>query len=157
MGAAWPRIQQRLVDLLPTLPGWEQVDVSDGPPVDRESPYLYCAVGSSIDDDFGGSYTQSRRGGDGGWDGAVREEGQIRCEISVSAREDAADITDIAAVRASAFELVDAWDTELVRDPTLSVLGALTSVSLTADVQPMQTDRGAVQRLVVTFRYLTFF
>lgn len=160
MPAAWPKVQQALVAQLRDLPAWAGVEVSDGPPVDREAPYRYCAVGTTVEDDSGGAYERTNQLEGAGWAGAVRESGRVQSELEVAAEPDPDNpdaLTDLAAVRTEAFELVDAWEAALAADPTLGgVLGQLGTVELSVDVQPMQTDQGALQRLVVTVAYSTF-
>lgn len=148
MSAAWPRVVDRLVSLLPTLPGWSGVVVFDGPPVTQDAPPTFVTVGYVVGEDFGGTYEQTRNG-EGGWQGALTESGTVRSEV-VCATGD----VDLPAMRAKAFALVDAWEAEVSRDETLGVLGASSTSSLSVDVQPAQTDRGTVQRLTVTLSYL---
>ncbi len=148
MSAAWPVVKRRLVVLLPTLPGWSQVAVFNGPPVTGDAPSDYCTVGYVPGEDFGGSYEQTRNGT--AWQGALEETGTIRSEI-VCATGD----VDLAAVEARAFALADAWEAEISRDETLGVLYPSSTSSLAVDVQPVQTTSGAAQRLVVTLTYFS--
>jgi hypothetical protein len=62
---------------------------------------------------------------------------------------------DLPTVEARAFALVDAWEAEVSRDETLGVLSSPSSSSLAVDIQPLQTNAGATQRLVVTLTYFT--
>lgn len=148
MSAAWPVLKRRLVALLPTLPEWSGVAVYDGPPVTGDAPSAYCTVGYVVGEDFGGSYEQTRNG-EGGWEGCLDEAGSIRSEIVCTTGN-----VDLAAMESRAFALVDAFEAELSRDETLGVMGPSSSASLAVDVQPLQTDRGTVQRLTVTLSYL---
>lgn len=148
MNAAWPVVVQRLVDWLPTLPGWSGVPVYDGPPVTADAPPTYVTVGFVVGEDFGGSYEQTRNG-ENAWAGALEEAGTVRCEV-VSATGD----VDLRAVRDRAFALVAAWDAALADDETLGVLPKASTASLAVDVAPAQTSGGSVQRLTVTFTYL---
>lgn len=148
MSAAWPLVKRRLVELLPTLPGWSGVAVYDGPPVTADAPDAYCTVGYVVGEDFGGSYEQTRTA-EGGWEGCLEEAGTIRSEVVCATGN-----VDLPAMELRAFQLVDAWEAEVSRDETLGVLHPSASASLAVDVQPLQTDRGTVQRLTVTLTYL---
>ncbi len=150
MAAAWPRLLDRLVVLLPTLPGWSGVVVYDGEPVTSEYPPEYVTVGFAPGEDFGGSYEQTRNG-DGGWQGALEESGTIRSELVVWS----GDSDQLPAHRARAFALVDAWEAEVSRDERLGVLGPSSTSSLAVDVQPAQTGDGSAQRLIVTLSYFS--
>jgi hypothetical protein len=145
--AAWPQVVARLVDYLPTLPGWAGVPVFDGPPVTGESPTDYVTVGFVPGEDFGGDFEQVR-----GLSEMTEESGTVRCQI-VSTTGD----TDLPARRARAFELYDAWHQWVTDDPTLGVLYPSSSASLSAEVQPLQTTSGATQRLAVTVSYIARF
>jgi hypothetical protein len=148
MSAAWPKVADRLVAHLPTLPGWEQVAVYDGPPVTGDAPTAFVTVGFVASEDFAGSYEQTRNG-DGGWQGALEESGTVRSELICVTGD-----TDLPGERADAFALVDAWEAWVSSDETLGVLGRSSIASLSVDVQPAQTTGGAVQRLTVTLSYL---
>lgn len=143
--SAWAGVVERLLVLLPTLPGWAQVVVYDGPPVTGDAPPDYCTVGFVVGEDFAGGFELADTPG-----GLVEETGTVRSEI-VSVTGD----VDLPGVRARAFVLADAWQAEVRRDPTLGgVLAGGGSSSLSVDVQPVQTTSGAAQRLSVTLSYL---
>jgi hypothetical protein len=146
VSAAWPLVKRRLVELLPTLDGWDAVEVYDGPPVTSDAPRAYVTVGYVLDEDFGGSYSQTRNGS--GWQGGQEESGTVRSEVVCSTGE-----VDIADVEDRAFALVDAWEAEVGKDERLGVLGPSSTSSLAVDVQPVQTTTGAQQRLIVTLTY----
>ena len=150
MSAAWPSVKARLVELLPQLlpvvPGWAEGAVYNGPPVTRDAVPSYVTVGFVVGEDFGGSYEQTRNGE--GWQGALEEAGTIRCEVVCSTGD-----VDLPTVEARAFAFVDAFDALIAADETLGVLPPSSSASLAVDVQPAQTDKGAVQRLTVTLSY----
>ncbi len=150
MAAAWPLVKRRLVTLLPTLPGWAGVTVFSGPPVTADAPTAYCTVGYVEGEDFGGSYEQTRNGA-GGWDGALEEIGTVRSEIVLWSGDPA----DLPALETRAFALVDAWEAEVSRDERLGVLAASSTSSLSVDVQPVQNQGGAAQRLAVTLTYFS--
>lgn len=146
MSAAWPKVVNRLVSLLPTLPGWSQVAVYDGPPVTADAPADYVTVGFVLGEDFGGSYEQAR-----GLDGSVPEEsGTVRSEVVCLTGD-----VDLPAVRARAFALVDAWEASIAADQTLGVLAPSSTSALSVDVAPAQTTSGAEQRLTVTLTYFS--
>lgn len=148
MSAAWPRVVNRLVSHLPTLPGWSQVAVYDGQPVTGDTPTAFVTVGFVASEDFAGSYEQTRNG-DGGWQGALQESGTVRSELICLTGD-----VDLPGERADAFTLVDAWEAWVSADETLGVLGPSSTSSLAVDVQPQQTTGGSVQRLTVTLSYL---
>lgn len=141
---AWPTVKNRLVALLPTLPGWSGVPVYNGPVVSGDAPTSFVTVGFVPGEDFGGSYEQDRGLGD-----IPTETGTIRSELVCSDGG-----TDLPAVEARAFALLDAWQSEVDRDPTLGVLRQGSTSSLAVNVQPSQTTGGAVQRLTVTLTYV---
>lgn len=140
---AWPIVKNRLVALLPTLTGWSITSVYNGPVVTGDAPTEFVTVGYVPGEDFGGSFEQARGLGD-----LPEETGAIRSEIVCSDGD-----TDMPTVEARAFELADAWQAEVDRDPTLGVLPQGSTTSLAVDVQPAQTTGGAVQRLTVTLSY----
>jgi hypothetical protein len=148
MTAAWPRIVARLIDVLPTLPGWDGVEVYDGPPVTGDAPPVFVTVGFVLGENNAGSYEQTRNG-EQGWQGALEESGTVLSEI-VCATGD----VDLPAVRARAFALADAWEAWVSADETLGVMGRSSISSLTVDVSPAQTTAGSEQRLTVTLVYL---
>ncbi len=150
MAAAWPLLLNRLVVLLPTLPGWSGVVVYDGEPAASEYPPEYVTVGFVPGEDFGGSYEQTRNG-EGGWQGALEESGTIRSELVVWS----GDSNQLPTHRARAFALVDAWEAEVSRDERLGVLGPSSTSSLAVDVQSAQTGDGSAQRLIVTLSYFS--
>ena len=151
MSAAWPRVKDRLVELLPellpTVPGWSAGVVYNGPPVTRDAPSSYVTVGFVVGEDFGGSYEQTRNG-ENGWQVALEEAGTVRSEVVCLTGD-----TDLRSVETRAFAFVDAWDARIADDETLGVLPPSSTASLAVDVQPLQSDTGAVQRLTVTLSY----
>lgn len=148
MAAAWPLVKRRLVAHLPSLAGWADVEVFDGPPVTGDVPTDFVTVGFVLGEDFAGSYEQTRNG-ENSWQGALEEVGTIRSELVCATGE-----VDLADVESRAFALVDAWEAWVSADETLGVLGPSSTASLAVDVQPAQTTGGAVQRLTVTLSYL---
>lgn len=142
--AAWPLVRDRLVAVLPTLPGWTGVTVQHGQQVTGSAPGDFVTVGYVPGEDFAGSYEQTRPGA---WN--VEETGTVRSQV-VSASGD----TDIAAREARVFALADAWEAWLTANPTLGVLSASSTASLSVDVEPVQNSAGAAARLIVTVAYL---
>ena len=145
MTAAWPVVVNRLVALLPTLPGWSDVAVYDGPPVTADAPTTYVTVGFVPGEDFGGNYEQTR--GDAN---LLEEVGTVRSEVVCLTGD-----VDLSTVRNRAFALVDAWEAAVSADHTLGVLASSGTASLSVDVAPSQTTGGSEQRLVVTLSYFT--
>lgn len=146
MATRWPAVRARLVELLPTLPGWSTVSVYDGPTVTGEVPWEFATVGYVTDEDAAGSF-EHERSGDGF---RVEERGFVRCELVVASGD-----TDLAAVRARAFELIDALEQEIRRDRTLGVLSREGTARLVVDVIPVQNQAGAAQRLAFSVDYFT--
>ena len=143
MSAAWPLVKNRLVVLLPDLPGWSGVSVYSGPPVTGDAPTRYVTVGFVPGEDFAGSYEQTYTPG-----GLLEEVGTVRSEV-VCATGD----VDLPAMEADAFALVDAWEASITADGTLGVLPQGSTSALSVDVEPSQTTSAAAQRLVVTLSY----
>lgn len=145
MSAAWPVVLNRLLVLLPTLPGWSGVEVFDGPPTTGDAPKSFVTVGFVQGEDYGGNYDRTR-----GTANLLEENGAIRSEIVCWTGD-----VDLPTTRAQAFALADAWEAAVAADQTLGVLPPSSTSSLTVDVAPVQTTSGAEQRLVVTLTYFT--
>lgn len=143
MKAHWPAVAQRLVTLLPTLPGYTNVAVYDGPPVTEDAPLQYVTVGW-VDGEVAGTYSQDRSG-----DGVlVEESGQVHSTFVAQSGD-----TDLPSVRSSAFALVDALADSIAADQTLGVLPYGSTSSVTASVVPVQNSAGAAVSLIVTLTY----
>jgi hypothetical protein len=140
----WPTVHDRLVTLLPTLPGWYGVDVFDGPTVTGDAPTDYASVGYVQLEGSAGSYEFERHSD--GW--GTTELGAVRCEVVTAAGD-----TDIVGARARAFALIDALEASIRADQTLGVLPTASTCRLVVDVLPAQTTAGAVQRLAFTVEY----
>jgi len=140
----WPVVHARLVALLPALAGWSAVQVFDGPPITGDTPNDYATVGYALAEESAGTFSHERSGG--GYQ--VEETGTVRCElVSLSGQ------TDLTDVRARAFALMDALEESIRSDQTLGVMPQGSTAALEVDVVPIQTDRGAQQRLPFTVRY----
>jgi hypothetical protein len=145
MAAQWPLVVARVVALLPTLPGWDQVTVFDGPPVTADVAADYVTVGY-VADDNGGMYVQVQTP-----DGFRYEEtGTIRSQLTCVTGD-----TDLASVRVRAFTLMDAIGAAVRADRRLGVLSPEGTTELNVDVLSLQTSGGAAQSLVFTLHYLT--
>lgn len=141
MNAALPQVLNRLVVLLPTLPGWTQVEVYDGPTTTRDAPADFVTVGFVDGEDFGATMEPVESLGD-----LWEETGTVRSEIVSQTGDD-----DIAGRRTRAFELFNAWQASVHADQTLG--GITSSANLTADLQPVQNTGGSAVRLAVTLTY----
>lgn len=145
MSVAWPTVKDRLVALLPTLPGYTDVKVYDGPSTSAHSVARWVTVGyqPSTEDLSAGSYEQTQTGA-GGF--LSEERGTVGLEFSASVAD--AEIPD-------AFGLVDALHDSVQADQTLGVMTPGSTSSLSVSVVQAQSTKGAVQRLLVTFTYFT--
>lgn len=147
MATQWPVVHARLVDLLSNLGSpWSGVSVFDGPPVTARVPDAFCTVGFVSDEEAGGAFTHDRAGN--GFQ--LEETGHVRCELVTQSGP-----TNLATVRARAFELIDALEAEIRRDQTLGVLPQGSTTNLAVDVLPVQTTNGAMQRLTFSLNYFT--
>jgi len=142
MNAALPAVLDRLVALLPTLPGWSGVGVFDGPTLTRDALPTFVTVGFVDGEDFGGTFEPGESLGDF-WE----EAGTVRSEIVSQTGDD-----DIAGCRARAFGLFSAWQAAQQADQTLG--GVVASSRLSADLQPVQNTGGSAVRLAVTLTYV---
>lgn len=138
---AWPQVVDGLLALLPSLPGWADVAVYDGPPVTASAPTSYVTVGFTVNEDFPGTGQDAYGLGD-----VPEETGIVRSDLVCWSGG-----TDMPALRVQGFALYDAWRDALRANPSMGVLGLTASAAF--DVQPQQTSNGAVFRLVVTVNY----
>lgn len=145
MAIRWPDIVDALVALLPTLPGYEDVTVADGPPLTQARPPRYVTVGYVADEDAG-AFEIDRRN-----DYRVEERGTVRCHFVAQSGS-----TKLPAYRDEVFALVDELDQALRADQTLGgVLSADGTCVLSGDIQSVQNAKGTAQSVVVTVEYVT--
>ena len=143
----WPKVADALLVLLPTLTGWADVTVRDGPFLQPPTDPAYCTVGAVDDEVGGGTFEQEP----GTVTGLLEESGTVRCEIAVGTGAD-----DLPVVRAQAFALIDAVDFAVRADQTLSgALGPDGVVTVGGDVLPVQNTSGTAVRLVLAVSYFT--
>lgn len=145
MAIVWPHVVQYLVDTLPTLPGWDQVYVSDGPMNTRADPGDVALVGH-VTDDTAGSFTLLHE-----YDYLMTEDGVVRVELTCKTGADS-----LVLMRTRAFVLLDALDAHLRADQTLG--GLLTngvSAWLSAGDVLSVVGSGAAQNVVCTVSYHT--
>jgi hypothetical protein len=144
----WPAVAASLVRMLPGLPGWASVAVSDGPPTQTDRLESYCSVGYVRGEESAGDWAQAV----GTVDGLLEETGTVRCDLVQQSA-----VPELAPqLRVQAFVLTDQLDAALRADPTLG--GALRpdgTVALTGDVVPVQNTSGSAVRLVLTVNYFT--
>jgi hypothetical protein len=143
VSVAWPTVKAGLLTLLPTLPAFAAVEVFNGRVITADVPADYVTVAWVPGEDFGGSFEQLDELG-----GLLTETGTVRSEIVCSSGD-----VDLPVVEARAFALFGAWQAAVRADGTLGVLPQGSAMTLACDAQPEQTDRGSVQRLVVTLTY----
>lgn len=145
MSTVWPAVVDHLLTLLPTLPGWDAVEVYDTDPVTSDVPADYAVVARTSDDTTSGNYVRSLN--INGF--MVDEAGTVRVHIVTRTGD-----VDPSGVRASGFALADALQDALIADQTLGgVLGAVGTVDVTVDVQSVADPRGTAQSLIVSLNY----
>lgn len=144
MTVYWPVVQSRLVQLLPTLPGFTGVVVAHGKPLSDADADKIVAVGYSTAADGAGSYRHL----EGQPDGMRAEQGTVVCEFAT--RNGDSDAEDASA---DAFTLVAALDTSIRADQKLGVLPVSSTTDLSVDVASAQDTAGAVTRLIVSVNY----
>lgn len=151
----WPVVQQRLVALLPTLPGWTGVVVHDGQPRLNRNAKESISVGWSTFGPQGGT-RGSGLGDSGSWSNTEEtvqtmraENGSVLCELVVWGGDEQSSTT----YRQRAFDLVDELDQAIRDDETLGVLPRSSTTSLGAEVISGQDKTGASTRLIVSVDY----
>jgi len=147
MATQWPLIAERLLGLLPTLSGWTDVQVFDGPPVTGDIPADYATVGY-VSDSQAGTYSlmQDDDGFQWGETGTIRS--QLTC---VTGDEDG-----LADCRTRAFALMDSVETYVRSDRTLGgVISPAGTSQLDVEVVSMQSGNGSGQTVVFTLTYYT--
>jgi hypothetical protein len=147
MAAQWPLVVDRLLYLLPTLPGWNVVSVFDGALYDNANA-VYCTVGHAFDgvSATAGSYTSTQTA-----DGFQRlEAGTVVGEL-VSTDSDPEQPTDRGVV----FDLMDAFETYVRNDRTLGVLSHEGTSDLTVEVNTSQNVPGSSYALRWALNYTT--
>lgn len=146
MAAQWPLVVDRLVALLPTLPGWDAVSVFDGKPVTDARPANYATVGYVPGSDNAGTYstTQSNDGFQ------YIETGQILSQLVCATGS-----VDLPGLRTAAFALLDQFDAAVRADRRLGVLSQEGTADLTVDPLPASNKQGTALALVFTLSYLT--
>lgn len=142
MNTVWGHVVDRLVELLPSLPGWSQVTVYDGAVSDSSFPSSFVTVGFVTDEDVSGSFEPVPVLGD-----LVEEAGSVRSELVCQTGDDG-----LSTVRARAFGLVDSLQAKLQADSTMGVAG-VSSVALSVDVLPVQNANGTAVRLALDLAY----
>ena len=145
MAVAWPAVRAHLAASLPGAVG-ALVTVYDGPVVSGDSPttYLVIAARPSSTDPSGGSFDQ-QVGSDGF---TAYESGTVACELG--------GVTGDTTVP-DVFATFDAIASLVQGDQTLGGIllpGSTVTVGVD-DVVEQQTTSGAVQRLLLAFRYTT--
>lgn len=142
MRTIWGDVVDRALVLLPTLPGWSDVTVYDGPVSDKAFPKDFVTVGFVDGEDVSGSFEPTPMLGD------IEEEvGSLRSELVCQTGDN-----DLSGMRRRAFGFVNALKAELVRDPTFGVPDVL-SMSLSADMLPVQNGEGSAVRVALILSY----
>ena len=149
----WPVVQQRLVALLPTLTGYADVVIYDGPPLSEAGAKKWVSVGWSSLGPLGGA--RGNGAGDSGSyedvdetvDALWAERGNVACEFVVWSGDE----TALPAHRTACFDLVYQLQRKIRADQSLGI--GLTTSNLSAEVVSAQDSSGAAQRLVVSVNY----
>jgi hypothetical protein len=138
----WPRVQDRLVTVLPAV--LVGAKVYGGPVVAGEKPARYLTVGCqpSTDGQSAGTYEQAQT-----LDGyAAQESGTVLMELAA--------VTGSTTLP-DAFESASAISAWVQADQTLGVMTPGSTSSLSVEVLQAQNKAGAVQRLLLTLNYFT--
>lgn len=144
MATQWPLVVARLVELLPTLPGWSAASVIDGQQIADLPAGPICTVGF-VEDDSAGSYSEATS-----MVGNVfsTEDGEVRCRLVTAAGE-----AEISGPRVSGFALIDALRDYMRATPLLGILPPGSTTALSVQVASAQNAQGAGQRLDFTLSY----
>lgn len=142
MTVQWPIVRAGLLTLLPTLPGWSGVLVTDGAPTSNDTG-SYCAVGYVEDEQGAGTWTQVPSD-DGFFD---LETGVVRSELYTGNGDG-----DLAAAVNAGFALVNALQAAMRANRTLGFLPQDGTCSVSGDVITGRSE-GAGQLLVLSVSY----
>ena len=145
MAAQWPLVVARLLALLPTLSGWSNVVVIDGPLVSADVPADFVTVGY-VADDQAGSYNQVQD--PNGFQ--YVETGTVRSQLNCATGD-----TDLPGMRTRVFALMDALEAAVRLDRTLGVLSPAGTSELDVDVLSLSNSSGTAQQLTFTLHYQT--
>jgi hypothetical protein len=146
--AQWPLVVNRLLALLPTLPGWAGVvSVHDGAAYDSVKQ-IFATVAHSDDGQTtqAGGYTSTLH-----LDGvSYAETGHVACQITYN--DDRATIT---TARGALFPLLNQLDAAIRADRTLGVLSKEGTTDLDVSILSAQTIPGAAYTVPFTLHYFT--
>lgn len=134
----WPVLRTGLKALLPTLPGWSGVNVSDGAPLSGNTE-TYCAVAYVEGEETAGSFTPTPDDS-GNFD---TETGVLRCELYASNGDG-----DMDAAMTAAFSLLTALADAMKADRTLGFLPQGSTCSVSGDVIPGRSGGAGVLLLL---------
>jgi len=142
MTAAWPTVADRVIAIFKSV---TNALVFDGPPVTSSAPPDYVTVGY-VEDDAAGSYVVEAV-----YDGTqLLETGTVVAQVVTQSGD-----TKVAALRARAFAIADAFADVVRADRTLGVLSADATTSLSTEIATIQNSKGSAQSLVCTLSYST--
>ena len=145
MASQWPRVVDRLVQLLPTLSGWEDVVVYDGPPTRDPPPLNYATVGYSEMGE-GGNYSTAQDS-----DGfQIDENGTIITELTFFSGSQV-----VSDARALMFTALDSVDAAVRADRRLGVLSQEGTSSFNVSVTPVWDGQGSAVRAQFSLIYYT--
>jgi hypothetical protein len=146
MAAQWPLVVSRLVEFLPTLPGWDQVTVCDGAAFDVKTA-LYNTVGHATDgvNTQAGNYTKTLTG-----EGSqYAESGSVVCQLGIGMDG------DLSALRSTLFSLFDQLEAAIRADRRLGVLSQEGTCDLTVDLSSAQMIAGVSYAITWSLDYFT--
>lgn len=147
MATQWPLVRGRLLNLLPTLTGWDQVEVVGGTAVDTAKA-LICTVGHATDGttSTAGNYTTAQAP-----DGfQYVEQGALTSQLS--SFDSTVSIEDNLT---TLFALLDQVDAAIRADRRLGVLSPAGYADMTVDVSSAQSVPGAFVSLTFSINYYT--
>lgn len=144
MAVLWPAVYAWELAALPTLPGWSDVAVYDGPPVTGDDPEWYVTVGWVNDPEAG---TWQRQRAPSGME--MLEEGDIRSTLTCQTGD-----VDLASMRTKAFDLINEFAATVEVDRSLGgILPPQSEVSVAATVQSIQNPQGSAQSVTFALHY----
>lgn len=153
----WPLVKARLVELAPTLPGWDRITVFPGPvntntlKLDTETMWAaWATFGYTTTDESGTCQFEQDP------DGFQQiERGTVHCELTIQVGD--TDPDQVAGLEAFLFAALSAWKAAVRADRTLGVLSQQGTATFSIVTAPVLTTDGAAMfaRFVITYLTVT--